>query len=188
MKERPRRDQIGRLKTIKWALYGRIGREHARSTHAPAQLTGSPHKVRKTRLNAKRHRTRDHGIAALVINDCAHLTALWVEVEAIADEGLAALAMCPSYATVAPTGGNKPLLGTTRLRSDGRGNRSRPMPSTSRHPSRHAVKSNFIGDPARNCPPVGQSMRREIKPLTRTLLCLAPCFHSADIRGRPSPQ
>ena len=30
MKQRPRRDQIGRLKTIKWTLYGRIGREHAR--------------------------------------------------------------------------------------------------------------------------------------------------------------
>jgi LDH2 family malate/lactate/ureidoglycolate dehydrogenase len=27
-------------------------------------------------------------------------------------EGLAGLVMCPSYATVAPTGGNKPLLGT----------------------------------------------------------------------------
>ena len=60
-------------------------------------------------------KTKDHGIAALAINDCAHLTALWVEVEAIADEGLAALAMCPSYATVAPTGGNKPLLGTNPL-------------------------------------------------------------------------
>ena len=60
-------------------------------------------------------KTKDRGIAALAINDCAHLTALWVEVEAIADEGLAALAMCPSYATVAPTGGNKPLLGTNPL-------------------------------------------------------------------------
>ena len=55
---------------------------------------------------------RTHGVAALVINDVTHFSALWVEVEALADRGLAGLAMCPSYATVAPTGGNKPLLGT----------------------------------------------------------------------------
>jgi LDH2 family malate/lactate/ureidoglycolate dehydrogenase len=52
------------------------------------------------------------GLAALVINDCTHFSALWPEVEAVTGEGLAGLVMCPSYATVAPTGGNKPLLGT----------------------------------------------------------------------------
>jgi LDH2 family malate/lactate/ureidoglycolate dehydrogenase len=57
-------------------------------------------------------RARKFGIASLVINDCTHFSALWHEVEAVANEGLACLAMCPSYATVAPTGGNKPLLGT----------------------------------------------------------------------------
>ena len=57
-------------------------------------------------------RARKNGIAALVINDCTHFSALWPEVEALTAEGLAALVMCPSYATVAPTGGNKPLLGT----------------------------------------------------------------------------
>lgn len=57
-------------------------------------------------------RTRKLGIAALVINDCTHFSALWPEVEAVTNEGLAGLVMCPSYATVAPTGGNKPLLGT----------------------------------------------------------------------------
>lgn len=57
-------------------------------------------------------RTRKLGIAALVINDCTHFSALWPEVEAVTGEGLAAMVMCPSYATVAPTGGNKPLLGT----------------------------------------------------------------------------
>lgn len=55
---------------------------------------------------------RTLGIAAMAINDCAHISALWPEVEAVTAEGLACLAMCPSYATVAPTGGNKPLLGT----------------------------------------------------------------------------
>ena len=57
-------------------------------------------------------RARRLGIAALVINDCTHFSALWPEVEAVTGEGLAALVMCPSYATVAPTGGSKPLLGT----------------------------------------------------------------------------
>ncbi|AGT11239.1 Ldh family oxidoreductase [Paracoccus aminophilus] len=57
-------------------------------------------------------KTRKFGVAALVINDCTHFAALWPEVEALADQGLAAMAMCPSYATVAPSGGDKPLLGT----------------------------------------------------------------------------
>lgn len=60
-------------------------------------------------------RARDLGLAALVINDCTHFAALWPEVEAMADHGLAALVMCPSYAAVAPAGGNQPLLGTNPL-------------------------------------------------------------------------
>lgn len=57
-------------------------------------------------------RARKLGLSALVINDCTHFAALWPEVEALAEQGLAAIAMCPSYATVAPAGGTKPLLGT----------------------------------------------------------------------------
>lgn len=57
-------------------------------------------------------RAKALGVAAMVINDCAHFSALWPEVEAITEQGLVAMVMCPSYATVAPTGGNKPLLGT----------------------------------------------------------------------------
>ncbi|CAH1672997.1 Delta(1)-pyrroline-2-carboxylate reductase [Chelatococcus asaccharovorans] len=53
-----------------------------------------------------------HGLASLVINDCCHFSALWPEIEALTENNLAGLAMCPSYATVAPTGGNRPLLGT----------------------------------------------------------------------------
>lgn len=56
-----------------------------------------------------------HGLAALVINDCTHFSALWPEVEALAAEGLAALALCPSYSAVAPAGGTAPLLGTNPL-------------------------------------------------------------------------
>lgn len=57
-------------------------------------------------------RARELGIAALVIRDCLHFSALWHDVEALADDGLAALSMCPSYAYVAPAGCTKPLLGT----------------------------------------------------------------------------
>ncbi|OSP54850.1 Ldh family oxidoreductase [Pseudoruegeria sp. SK021] len=57
-------------------------------------------------------RTRETGLAALVIRDCLHFSALWHDVEALAERGLAALSMCPSYSFVAPAGGKTPLLGT----------------------------------------------------------------------------
>jgi LDH2 family malate/lactate/ureidoglycolate dehydrogenase len=60
-------------------------------------------------------RAQELGLAALVVNDCTHFAALWPEVEAITAHGLAAIAMCPSYASVAPWGGSKPLLGTNPL-------------------------------------------------------------------------
>jgi LDH2 family malate/lactate/ureidoglycolate dehydrogenase len=63
-------------------------------------------------LPALAERAQSLGLAALVINDCTHFSALWPEVEAVTGHGLAALVMCPSYATVAPTGGIRPLLGT----------------------------------------------------------------------------
>jgi delta1-piperideine-2-carboxylate reductase len=55
------------------------------------------------------------GIAALVINDCFHFSALWPEVEAIAAAGLAGLAMTPSHSWVAPAGGTKPVFGTNPI-------------------------------------------------------------------------
>jgi delta1-piperideine-2-carboxylate reductase len=57
-------------------------------------------------------RARRLGLAALVVNDCTHFSALWHEVETLNELGLVAMAMCPSYATVAPMGGSAPLLGT----------------------------------------------------------------------------
>lgn len=60
-------------------------------------------------------RARETGLAALVIRDCLHFSALWHDVEALAGQGLATLSMCPSYAFVAPAGGKAPLLGTNPL-------------------------------------------------------------------------
>ncbi len=60
-------------------------------------------------------KARRQGIACLAINHCYHFSALWPEVEAIAAEGLVALAMTPSHAWVAPHGGTKGVFGTNPL-------------------------------------------------------------------------
>lgn len=60
-------------------------------------------------------KARANGIAALAINNCFHFSALWPEVERLAGEGLAALAMNPSHSWVAPAGGRAPLFGTNPL-------------------------------------------------------------------------
>lgn len=60
-------------------------------------------------------RARHQGVAALVIRNCFHFSALWPEVEAIASHGLAALAMTPSHAWVAPEGGSQGVFGTNPL-------------------------------------------------------------------------
>jgi delta1-piperideine-2-carboxylate reductase len=81
-----------------------IVRVDARFGFAPAALElGTPPLA---------ERARALGIAALVVNDCGHLSALWPEVERVTDEGLACIALCSSYSTVAPAGGTAPLLGT----------------------------------------------------------------------------
>jgi LDH2 family malate/lactate/ureidoglycolate dehydrogenase len=67
---------------------------------------GLPHLVEATRAS---------GIAALALNDVVHFAALWPEVEALADAGLAALAVTPSHAWVAPAGGTQPVFGTNPI-------------------------------------------------------------------------
>lgn len=58
---------------------------------------------------------RTQGVAALVIRNCFHFSALWPEVEAIAAHGLAGMAMTPSHAWVAPEGGRQGVFGTNPL-------------------------------------------------------------------------
>ncbi|MBA14879.1 MAG: oxidoreductase [Sphingomonas sp.] len=55
------------------------------------------------------------GIAALALTNVVHFAALWPEVEALAREGLAALAVTPSHAWVAPAGGTRPVFGTNPI-------------------------------------------------------------------------
>lgn len=59
--------------------------------------------------------TRSQGIAALAIRNCLHLSALWPEVEPLARAGLAALAMTPNHAWMAPAGGKRPVFGTNPI-------------------------------------------------------------------------
>jgi len=60
-------------------------------------------------------KARTYGIAALALNNVVHFAALWPEVEALAAEGLVALAFTPSHAWVAPAGGTRPVFGTNPI-------------------------------------------------------------------------
>ncbi|MDP5279001.1 Ldh family oxidoreductase [Sphingomonas sp. DG1-23] len=60
-------------------------------------------------------KARANGIAALALNNVVHFAALWPEVEALAGQGLVALAFTPSHAWVAPAGGTKPVFGTNPI-------------------------------------------------------------------------
>lgn len=60
-------------------------------------------------------KARANGVAVLAINNAFHFSALWPEVESLAEQGLVALAMTPSHAYVAPAGGQSPLLGTNPI-------------------------------------------------------------------------
>lgn len=67
---------------------------------------GSQHLVEKVRRT---------GIAALVINNCFHFSALWPEVESLAAHNICALAITPAHACVAPAGGRLAVFGTNPI-------------------------------------------------------------------------
>ncbi len=60
-------------------------------------------------------KAKTFGIAAMALNNVVHFAALWPEVEALAEQGLVALAFTPSHAWVAPEGGTKPVFGTNPI-------------------------------------------------------------------------
>jgi len=55
---------------------------------------------------------REAGMAALAIRRTIHFAALWPETEALAEEGLVALAFTSSPPYLAPAGGKRPFFGT----------------------------------------------------------------------------
>ena len=60
-------------------------------------------------------RARSQGIATLGIVNSLHFQAVWYEVEAIAEQGIIALACVTAASYVAPAGGIKPLYGTNPM-------------------------------------------------------------------------
>ncbi|MGW7771508.1 Ldh family oxidoreductase [Pseudomonas machongensis] len=66
-------------------------------------------------LVALKQKACTNGLAAMVVNHCVHFSALWVEIEAITEMGLVALACNPSHAWVAPAGGKGPVFGTNPI-------------------------------------------------------------------------
>ncbi len=60
-------------------------------------------------------RAREHGIGALCIRNVFHISALWPEVERIAEQGLVAFAFTAAMSSVAPAGGTKPIYGTNPM-------------------------------------------------------------------------
>jgi delta1-piperideine-2-carboxylate reductase len=60
-------------------------------------------------------KARRNGLAALAINRCVHFSTLWIEIEALTERGLVALACNPTQAYVAPAGGRRPLFGTNPI-------------------------------------------------------------------------
>lgn len=60
-------------------------------------------------------RAKEFGIAALAINHCHSIVALWPEVERLAERGLVGFSFVSASPYVAPAGGTKPLFGTNPM-------------------------------------------------------------------------
>lgn len=60
-------------------------------------------------------RATSQGIAALALTNTYHFAALWIEVEALAEQGLCALACTGSQPTLPPAGGRRPVYGTNPI-------------------------------------------------------------------------
>ena len=74
----------------------------------------APLAVTKT-LEALAPLARTQGIAAAAIVRVFHMAAMWPDVEPLAEQGLAALAMTASASFVAAAGGKKPFFGTNPM-------------------------------------------------------------------------
>lgn len=103
---------------------------------------------------------RTQGVGALVIRHCFHFSALWPEVEAVTGHGLAALALTPSHAWVAPPAGASRCSAPTPSPSDGRARGRIRSSSTSPPAPSPAATSNCTAAPARPCPRAAASMPR----------------------------
>ena len=69
----------------------------------------------ETGCQALAETAREQGIAALAVTNVFHISALWPEVEGLADKGLVAFAFTGAIDYVAPAGGHRPLYGTNPM-------------------------------------------------------------------------
>ncbi|MEL6479397.1 MAG: Ldh family oxidoreductase [Pseudomonadota bacterium] len=69
----------------------------------------------KTGLGPLADLARETGLAALAITRTMHYAALWPELQVLAEQGLAGIAMTSSPPFVAPAGGTKPFFGTNPM-------------------------------------------------------------------------
>lgn len=132
---------------------------------------------------------RRHGLGALVINRCFHFSALWPEIEMLTAEGLAVLAMTPSHAWVAPTGGSQPVFGTNPIAFGW------PRPGRAPYVFDLATSAIARGDlelhrQAGTALPEGCGVDRDGQPSTDPFAVAqgAPCAPLADTRARRSPR
>jgi delta1-piperideine-2-carboxylate reductase len=58
---------------------------------------------------------RENGIAAMAMIKVHHFAALWVEIESLTEQGLAAMAFTAYTPSVAPAGGTRPFYGTNPM-------------------------------------------------------------------------
>jgi delta1-piperideine-2-carboxylate reductase len=87
---------------------------------APGMLRGDGHNgfalpVLELARPALLDKARTNGIAILTVRNSHHFSAVWPDVEPFAHEGLIALAMINSMASVVPHGGHRKLYGTNPL-------------------------------------------------------------------------
>ncbi len=58
---------------------------------------------------------RSTGLACMALRQCFHFSALWIEVDALAEAGLVAMALTAHTPAVVPAGGSKALYGTNPM-------------------------------------------------------------------------
>ena len=69
----------------------------------------------KQAINPLADCANENGIAAMALIRVHHFAALWIEIEALANRGLAAFAFTAYMPAVAPPGGSKPIFGTNPM-------------------------------------------------------------------------
>ncbi|KGH08027.1 hypothetical protein P608_19420 [Comamonas thiooxydans] len=121
-------------------------------------------------------KVRTTGIAALAINNCYHFSALWPEIEALVEHGVAALAMTPSHSWVALRAEADLFSEPTRSPLVGPGSVLTPTFLTLRPAQWPAVKLSSTKEAVAHCPKAGGSTPKAYQvPMPQPYSNKAPC-------------